>query len=167
MVSSACRPVKAELTEEEQVENEKSVLDDLAMFGWAKTPIFGSITLFTTELEPLWLNDEICPNGKEANFDIVQRKNSLKLQYLRVAYSYALRGVSYNITSRDFVCQSPNQKPQIFLRLCALGAYRPQSPEERMKERIMYMKDIRESRQKKKEKYSQKPESAGFQQLNM
>ena len=30
---SAFRPVKAELTEEEQAENEKSVLDDLEMFG--------------------------------------------------------------------------------------------------------------------------------------
>ena len=27
------QPVKSELTEEEQVENEKSVLDDLEMFG--------------------------------------------------------------------------------------------------------------------------------------
>ena len=36
---------------------------------------------------------------------------------------------SYTVTSRDFVCQSPNQKPQIFLRLCSLRAYRPQSPE--------------------------------------
>ena len=30
---SVFQPVKAELTEEEQVENEKSVLDDLEMFG--------------------------------------------------------------------------------------------------------------------------------------
>ena len=30
---SACQPVKTELTEEEQAKNEKSVLDDLEMFG--------------------------------------------------------------------------------------------------------------------------------------
>ena len=67
--------------------------------------------------------------GKEALFGIVQRKNSLKFRYLKVAFLYALRGMSHCITSRDFVCQSPNQKPQIFLRLCSLGGYRPQSPE--------------------------------------
>ena len=49
--------------------------------------------------------------GNEAVFGIVQRRNALKLRYLRFAYSYALRGVSYGITSRDFVCQSPNQNP--------------------------------------------------------
>lgn len=43
-------------------------------------------------------------------------------------------GMSHTVTSRDFVCQSPNQKPQIFLRLCSLGAYCPQSPE-KMNER--------------------------------
>ena len=32
-VPSAFQPVKTELTEEEQAENEKSVLDDLEMFG--------------------------------------------------------------------------------------------------------------------------------------
>ena len=39
---------------------------------------------------------------KEAVFGIVQRRNSLKFRYLRVTYSYALRGVSYGITSNDF-----------------------------------------------------------------
>ena len=34
--------VQPELTEEQQAENEKSVLDDLEMFGGAKTPICGS-----------------------------------------------------------------------------------------------------------------------------
>lgn len=34
--------VQLELTEEQQAENEKSVLDDLEMFGGAKTPICGS-----------------------------------------------------------------------------------------------------------------------------
>ena len=83
---------------------------------------------FDIKFEPSWLNDEICPSGKKAVFGIVQRRNSLKFRYLRIAYSYARRCVSYTVTSRDFVCQSPNQKPQIFLRLCSLGAYRPQSP---------------------------------------
>ena len=79
----------------------------------------------------------------EAVFGIVQRRNSLKLRYLKAAYYYALWDLSYGITSRDFVCQSPNQKPQIFLRLYSLWAYRPHPPKKRMKEGIMYMKDIR------------------------
>lgn len=39
------------------------------------------------------------------------------------------------------MCQSPNQKPQIFLRLCSLGAYHPPNPPER-RDDIMG-KDIR------------------------
>lgn len=89
---------------------------------------------FDVKVEPVWLNDEACPDGERSVFGIVQRRNPLKLWYLRTAFLYALRGVSYGITSRDFVCQSPNQKPQIFLRLCSLGAYCPQSPE-KMNER--------------------------------
>ena len=91
---------------------------------------------FDVKVEPVWLNDEACPNGKRSVFGIVQRRNSLKLRHLKVAYYYALWDLSYGIASRDFVCQSPNQKPQIFLRLCSLGAYRPQSPpkKERKKE---------------------------------
>ena len=41
------------------------------------------------------------------------------------------------------MCQSPNQKPQIFLRLCSLGATAPNPPKKRMKEGMLYMKDIR------------------------
>ena len=64
--------------------------------------------------------------GKEAVFGIVQRRNALKLRHLKVAYYYALRGMSHCITSRDFVChKSP---PHSRNRLCSLGAYRPQSP---------------------------------------
>ena len=48
---------------------------------------------------------------KEAVFGIVQRRNALKLQYLRAVYSYALRGVSYGITSRELVRQVPIQQP--------------------------------------------------------
>jgi hypothetical protein len=43
--------------------------------------------------------------------------------------------MSHTVTSRDFVCQSPNQKPQIFLRFCSLGADRPQSPEKKNERR--------------------------------
>ena len=117
---------------------------------------------FDVKVEPVWLNDEACPNGKRSVFGIVQRRNSLKLRYLRFACYYALRGVSHGITSRDFVCQSPNQKPQIVLWLCSLGAYRPPIP--RKGEMILWEK-IYElpcvSRQKKKIKYNQKPESVG------
>ena len=66
---------------------------------------------FDVKVEPVWLNDEACPNGKRSVFGIVQRRNSLKLRHLKVAYYYALRGMSHCITSRDFVCQSPNQNP--------------------------------------------------------
>lgn len=95
----------------------------------AKYADFGSKTrktiFYGIKIMPLLV---YAPRHKKAVFGIVQRRNSLKLRYLGVAYSYALRGASHGITSRDFVCQSPNQKPQIFLRLCSLGAYRPQSP---------------------------------------
>ena len=42
--------------------------------------------------------------SKKAVFDIVQRRNTLKSRYLTAAFLYALRGVSYGIASRDFVC---------------------------------------------------------------
>ena len=70
-------------------------------------------------------------SGQEAAFGIEQRRNTLKSLYLAAAFPYALRGASHGIASRDFVCQSPNQKPQIFLRLCSLRADRPKSPERR------------------------------------
>ena len=116
---------------------------------------------FDVKIEPVWLNDEACPNGKRSVFGIVQRRNSLKLRHLKVAYYYALWDLSYGITSRDFVCQTPNQKPQFFLRLCSLRADRPQSPG---KERYVWGKiyeSLCVSRQKKKIKYNQKPESVG------
>lgn len=116
---------------------------------------------FDVKLEPFWLNNEACPNGKRSVFGIVQRRNSLKLRHLRVAYSYALRGLSYGITSRDFVCQSPNQNPPQEADLLFEGL---PPPIPRKGEMILWGK-IYESpcvlRQKKKRKYSQKPESAG------
>ena len=86
------------------------------------------ITVFAAETEPLWRKDRMHPKGQEAVFGVVWRRNMLKSRYLTAAFLYALRGVSYGIASRDFVCQSSNQKPQIFLRLCSLRADRPQSP---------------------------------------
>ena len=81
--------------------------------------------------------------GKEAVFGIVQRRNSLKFRYPKVAFIYALRGVSYGITSRDFVCQSPNQNPPQEADLLFEGLRPPIPPKKLMKEGIMYMKDIR------------------------
>lgn len=49
--------------------------------------------------------------GNEAVFGIVQRKNVLKSRCLITAFLYTLWGVSHTVTSRDFVCQSPNQNP--------------------------------------------------------
>ena len=99
-----------------------------------KAEFMAQYSNFREKTEPVWLKGRYAPKGKGAVFGIVQRRNSLNFRYPKVAFLYSLRGVSYGITSRDFVCQSPNQKPQIFLRLCSLGAYRPQSPE-KMKER--------------------------------
>ena len=85
---------------------------------------------FDVKVEPLWLNDEACPNGKRSIFGIVQRRNSLKLRHLKVTYYYALWDLSYGITSRDFVCQSPNQNPPQEADLLFEGL-RPPSPWEK------------------------------------
>ena len=100
----------------------------LGKFAESKCRYMAQYSNFREKTEPVWLKGRYAPKGKGANSGIVQRRNMLKLQYLRAASYYALWDLSYGITSRDFVCQSPNQKPQIFLRLCSLGAYRPQSP---------------------------------------
>lgn len=48
-------------------------------------------------------------SGQEAAFGIEQRRNTPKSRYLTSAFLYALRGASYGIASRDFVChRSPN-----------------------------------------------------------
>ena len=44
------------------------------------------------------------PRGKKVVFGIGQRRNMLKSRYLTPAFLYALRGASYGIASRDFVC---------------------------------------------------------------
>ena len=99
----------------------------LGKFAEPKRRYLAQNCYFDAKVEPLWLNNEIYPNRKRSGFH--QRKTGEGSRC-----SYALRGMSHCITSRNFVCQSPNQKPQIFLRLCSLGAYRPQSPE-KMNER--------------------------------
>ena len=100
---------------------------------------------------------------KEAVFGIVQRRNSLKFRYLRVTYSYALRGVSYGITSRDFVChKSP---PHSRNRLTLWGLTAPNPPKKRMKEGMLYMKDIRIAVRvtaKEKEKIQSKARKCGL-----
>lgn len=83
---------------------------------------------FREKTEPVWLKGRYAPKGKGVAFGIGWRRDTPESRYPTAAFLSALRGVSYGITSRDFVCQSPNQKPQIFLRLCSLGAYCPQSP---------------------------------------
>lgn len=47
--------------------------------------------------------------GQKAVFGIVRRRNTLKSRYLTAAFLYALRGVSYGITSRELVRQVPPQ----------------------------------------------------------
>ena len=44
------------------------------------------------------------PRDKKATFSIVQRRDTLKSWYLTATFLYALRGASYGIASRDFVC---------------------------------------------------------------
>ena len=83
------------------------------------------ITVFAAESEPLWRNT---PGGKKAVCGIVQRRDTLKSLYLTAAFLYALRGASYGIASRDFVChRSPNHSRN---RLTLWGRS-PQSPSER------------------------------------
>ena len=50
-------------------------------------------------------SDDTPKLSKKAAFGIVQRRNTLKSRYLTAAFLYALRGVSYGIASRDFVCR--------------------------------------------------------------
>ena len=83
------------------------------------------IAVFAAESGPIWRNT---PRGKKAVFGILQRRNTLKSRYLTSAFLYVLRGASYGITSRDFVChRSPNHSRN---RLTLWGRS-PQSPSER------------------------------------
>ena len=93
------------------------------------------ITVFAAETEPLWRKDRMHPKGQEADFGIVQRRDTLKSRYLTSTFLYALRGASHGITSRDFVCrESPNHSRN---RLTLWGRS-PQSPVR--KELILYGK---------------------------
>lgn len=84
------------------------------------------IAAFEVEPVPLWRKDRMHPKGQEADFGIVQRRDTLKSRYLTSTFLYALRGASHGITSRDFVChRSPNHSRN---RLTLWGCS-PQSPE--------------------------------------
>ena len=50
-------------------------------------------------------SDRYTQSGQKAVFGIVQRRNTPESRYLTAAFLYALRGVSYGIASRDFVCR--------------------------------------------------------------
>ena len=83
------------------------------------------IAVFSAEAEPFWLRNKMYLKDKKAVCGIVQRRNALKSRYLTAAFPYALRGASYGIASRDFVChKSPNHSRN---RL-ALWGHSPQSP---------------------------------------
>ena len=83
------------------------------------------IAVFEAKPVPLWRNT---PRGKKAVCGIVQRRDTLKSRYLTAAFLYALRGASYGIASRDFVChRSPNHSRN---RLPLWGRS-PQSPKRR------------------------------------
>ena len=123
-----------EATDENQIHLQISQQIFLGKFVEPKRRYLAQNCYFDVKVEPFWLNNEACPNGKRSVFGIVQRRNSLKLQYLRAVYSYALRGVSYGITSRDFVCQSPNQNPLQKVNLL-VGGLPPPIPPEKTNER--------------------------------
>ena len=76
------------------------------------TPILASeqesLKFFGIKMMP---PERYAPMGKEAVFGIGQRRYTLESRYLTSAFIYALWGMSHCITSRDFVCQSPNQNP--------------------------------------------------------
>lgn len=93
-----------EATDENQIHLQISQQIFLGKFVEPKRRYLAQNCYFDVKVEPFWLNNEACPNGKRSVFGIVQRRNSLKLQHLRVAYYYALWDLSYGITSRDFVC---------------------------------------------------------------
>lgn len=78
------------------------------------------------------------PSGKKAVFGIGQRRDALKSQYLTATFLYALRGASYGIASRDFVCrQSPNHSRN------RLTLWEAQPPIPQGKERDAMGKDVR------------------------
>ena len=86
------------------------------------------IAVFSAEAEPFWLRNKMYLKDKKAVCGIVQRRNALKSRYLTAAFPYALRGASYGIASRDFVChKSPNHSRN---RLTLWGRS-PQFPERR------------------------------------
>lgn len=58
--------VQPELTEEQQAENEKSVLDDLECSAEPKRRDVAQITVFTEEAEPFWLRNKMYPQGQES-----------------------------------------------------------------------------------------------------
>ena len=117
-----------EATDENQIHLQISQQIFLGKFVEPKRRYLAQNCYFDVKVEPFWLNNEACPNGKRSVFGIVQRRNSLELRHLRVAYYYALWDLSYGITSRDFVChKSPNHSRN---RLTLWGRS-PQSPEGR------------------------------------
>ena len=93
----------------------------LGKFAEPKRRYLAQNCYFDAKVEPLWLNNEIYPNRKRSGFH--QRKTGEGSRC-----SYALRGMSHCITSRDFVChRSPNHSRN---RLPLWGRS-PQSPERR------------------------------------
>ena len=65
--------VQPELTEEQQAENEKSVLDDLEMFGCAKMPRCGSNRSVLSRSRAILAREQDIPSmGKNAVFSIRQ-----------------------------------------------------------------------------------------------
>ena len=100
-----------EATDENQIHLQISQQIFLGKFVEPKRRYLAQNCYFDVKVEPFWLNNEACPNGKRSVFGIVQRRNSLKFRYLRIAYSYAPRCVSYTVTSRELVRQVPIQQP--------------------------------------------------------
>ena len=76
----------------------------LGKFAEPKRRYLAQNCYFDAKVEPLWLNNEIYPNRKRSGFH--QRKTGEGSRC-----SYALRGMSHCITSRELVRQVPIQQP--------------------------------------------------------
>ena len=100
-------------------------------------------------------SDRYTQSGQKAVFGIVQRRNTLKSRYLTAAFLYALRGVSYGITSRDFVC---HKSPDHSRSRLTLWGRSPQSPERRdvYGERCSYCRPCDSNRERKNSNQSPK-----------
>ena len=69
------------------------------------------ITVFAAETEPLWRKDRMHPKGQEADFGIVQRRDTLKSRYLNISPQTGQQNGGNR--SRDTAETSPGVRLQV------------------------------------------------------